>query len=192
MTKQHPGIADWMAEFIAAQPVFFVATAAPQGRINVSPKGLDGSFRVLGPRRVAWLNLTGSGNETAAHLLTDGRITIMFCAFSGSPLILRLYGEARAVHPRDGEWKELEALFPDYPAKRQIVLVEVDSAATSCGFGVPNMELAGQRPNLNAWAERKGPDGIADYWRTRNSVSLDGLSTGIMEVCPTLTDTNSR
>lgn len=188
MAKQHPGISDWIAEFIAAQPLFFVATAAPRGRINLSPKGLDGTFKVLGPRRIAWLNLTGSGNETAAHLMADGRITIMFCAFSGSPLILRLHGQGRAIHPGDAEWREFEALFPNYPAKRQIVIVEVDSIVTSCGFGVPNMALAEQRPDLNAWAERKGPEGIAGYWRTKNAVSLDGLPTGLAEDCPAWAD----
>ncbi len=181
MAQHHASISDRLAEFIAAQPMFFVATAMERGRINLSPKGLDGTFRILGPNRVAWLNLTGSGNETATHLCRNDRITIMFCAFSGAPLILRLYGRARALHHRDGEWAEFDALFPDYPAKRQIVVVEVDSVITSCGFGIPLMDYSGQRPTLPAWAQSKGPEGIGQYWRDKNLVSFDGLPTGLLD-----------
>lgn len=179
MAKFTDAINDDHAAFIRAQPMFFVATAPTDGRINLSPKGLDGSFAVLGPNRVAFLNLTGSGNETAAHLLQDDRITIMFCAFSGQPKILRLYGTARAVHARDAEWDELRALFPAYPAARQVVVMEVGSVNSSCGFGVPLMDVAGQRTMLPEWAERKGPDGIARYQSERNAVSFDGAPTGI-------------
>lgn len=181
MAKPHSSITPDLAAFIEAQPVFFVATAAEDGRVNLSPKGLDGCLRILGPNRVAWLNLTGSGNETAAHLRRNPRITIMFCAFTGAPLILRLYGRGRALHRRDREWADLDGLFPRLPAKRQIVVVEVDSLMTSCGFGVPLMEPAGQRPTLVEWAERKGDAGIEQYWRERNTVSFDGLPTGIMD-----------
>ncbi len=181
MAQHHASISDRFAAFIAAQPLFFVATATEQGRINLSPKGLDDTFRVLGPNRVVWLNLTGSGNETAAHLGRNDRITIMFCAFSGAPMILRLYGHARALHHRDGEWAEFDALFPDYPGKRQIVVVEVDSVITSCGFAVPLMDYAGQRPTLPAWAEGKGAEGIEQYWRDKNLVSFDGLPTGLLD-----------
>lgn len=179
MAKFYDAINDDQAAFIRAQPMFFVATAPRQGRINLSPKGLDGSFAILGPNRVAFLNLTGSGNETAAHLLQDDRITLMFCAFSGSPKILRLYGTARAVHAGESDWAALADHFPPYPAARQIVVVTVDSVNSSCGFGVPLMDYVGQRTMLPEWAERKGPDGIARYQRERNAVSFDGAPTGL-------------
>lgn len=181
MAQHHASISDHHAEFIAAQPIFFVATAMEEGRINLSPKGLDGTFRILGPNRVAWLNLTGSGNETAAHLARNDRITIMFCAFAGEPLILRLYGRARALHHRDADWAEFDVRFPEYPAKRQIVVVDVDSVITSCGAGVPLMTYASQRPDLPDWAESIGPEKIRQYWRARNLVSFDGLPTGLLD-----------
>ncbi|MCW2244870.1 putative pyridoxine 5'-phosphate oxidase superfamily flavin-nucleotide-binding protein [Azospirillum fermentarium] len=181
MAKHHDSITPDLADFIAAQPMFFIATAADEGRVNLSPKGLDGSFAVLDPRRVAFLNLTGSGNETAAHLRLNPRITVMFCSFTAKPLILRLYGTARAVHARDADWADLDRLFPAYAGKRQIVVVEVDDIISSCGFGVPRMAMEEQRPTLPDWAAKKGDDGIRAYWRDKNSVSFDGLPTGILE-----------
>lgn len=181
MAKPHPEITPALAEFIAAQPMFFVATAPKAGKINLSPKGLDGCFRVVDPHRVVWLNLTGSGNETAAHLRHDPRMTIMFCAFAGAPMILRLYGRARAVHRRDAAWAELDPLFPALPGKRQIIDMAVEEVITSCGFAVPLMEYVEQRPTLPDWAERKGEDGIRQYWRERNAVSFDGVPTGILD-----------
>lgn len=181
MAKAHTEITEDLAAFIIAQPMFFVATAPADGRINISPKGLDGSFRILDPRRVAFLNITGSGNETAAHLLENGRITLMFCSFSAKPMILRLYGSGRAVHPRDDQWAALEPLFHDYPAKRQIIVVDVTSIISSCGSGVPMMESRGQRTLLPDWASRKGEAGIRDYWREKNAVSFDGLPTGLLD-----------
>ena len=181
MAKEHAFIAEELAGFIRRQPVFFVATAAAEGRVNLSPKGLDGSFCILGPRQVAFLNLTGSGNETAAHLRVNPLITLMFCGFDGEASILRLYGAGRAVHPRDSAWPELDAHFPDYAGKRQIVTVEVSHVVTSCGFGVPRMDLVSQRPTLPDWAGGKGEAGIRDYWRDKNQVSFDGLPTGILE-----------
>jgi len=181
MAKFYDAISDEHQAFIAAQPLFFVATAPDEGRINLSPKGLDGSFAVMGPNRVAFLNLTGSGNETAAHLLRDDRITIMFCAFAGNPKILRLYGRGRAVHARDAEWEELLGLFKAYPAARQVVVVDVDSVNTSCGFGVPLMELQGQRSMLPEWADKKGPEGIEIYQREKNATSFDGYPTGLFD-----------
>ena len=181
MAKFTDGITDEHKAFIAAQPMFFVATAPDEGRINLSPKGLDGSFAVIGPNRVAFLNLTGSGNETAAHLLRDDRVTIMFCAFAGAPKILRLYGRGRAVHARDPEWEDLLSLFSAYPAVRQVVVVDVDSVNTSCGFGVPLMALQGQRTMLPEWAERKGPEGIERYQREKNAISFDGYPTGLFD-----------
>jgi len=166
-------------QFIEAQKMFFVATAAGDGRINLSPKGLD-TLRVLGTNHVVWLNLTGSGNETAAHLLESDRMTLMFCAFEGDPVVLRLYGHARLCHPHDPEWNELVHLFPAIPGFRQVVDMKVDLVQTSCGFGVPFFEYRGQRGQLEAWAEKKGRDGIEQYWRLKNQVSIDGKPTKIL------------
>jgi predicted DNA-binding protein (MmcQ/YjbR family) len=179
MAKRHDEIGAKLKDFIVAQKIFFVATAGPEGRVNLSPKGLDGTLAVLGPRRVAFLNLTGSGNETAAHLRLNDRITLMFCAFSGAPMILRLYGRGRAIHPRDEGWCDLLAHFSDLPGKRQVVVVEIDEIMTSCGFGAPLMEFVGHRPTLPEWAERKGEDGIRAYWEEKNALSFDGLPTGV-------------
>ena len=133
--------------FIERQPMYFVATAAPDGRVNVSPKGMD-SLRVLDDHRVIWLNGTGSDNETAAHLLQHPRMTLMFCAFEGKPLILRLYGNARAVHPRDADWLELNALLPDVVGARNIFDLSVDLVQSSCGMAVPLMDFQMQREDL--------------------------------------------
>ena len=173
-------IEDRLADFIRDQRVFFVATAARDGRVNVSPKGMD-TLRLLGANRVVWLSVTGSGNETAAHLLESNRITLMFCAFEGDPMILRLYGSARVYHPRDPEWGELLPLFPALPGARQIIDVEVDLVQTSCGMGVPCYTYRGDREQLNDWAARKGEDGIRQYWEDRNRVTIDGKPTGIFE-----------
>jgi hypothetical protein len=178
MGKQFDEITDRHRAFIGRQPMFFVATAARDGRVNVSPKGLD-SLRVLGPRRVAWLNGTGSGNETAAHLLDTNRMTIMFCSFVREPLILRLYGAARAVQPGDPDWDELSGLFPPLRGARQVYDVDVDLVQTSCGYGVPLMETVGQRDLMDSWAAKKGPEGVAAYWAEKNTASLDGLPTGL-------------
>lgn len=178
MAQQYDGISDRLAEFIAAQHVFFVGTAAPDGRVNVSPKGLD-SLRVLGPNRVVWLNGTGSGNESAAHLREVNRMTVMFCSFERQPLVLRLYGTATEIQPDQPEWDELAALFPPMLGARQIYDVAVDLVQTSCGYGVPLMEYAAERPLMRQWAEKKGPDGLAAYHRDKNAVSIDGLPTGL-------------
>lgn len=180
MAKHNDHISDDHSAFIARQPMFFIATAMADGRINLSPKGLDGTLRVLGPNRVAFLNLTGSGNEIAPHLARDGRITLMFCSFDDQPLILRLYGRGRALHQRDAEWADFEPLFPDLAGKRQIVVVEVESTISSCGFGVPRMDLVEQRSLLPEWAAKKGEDGIRDYWRQKNRISFDGHDTGLL------------
>jgi len=178
MGKQFAEIDAATQQFIEQQHVFFVGTATSDGRVNVSPKGLD-TLRVLGPNRVVWLNLTGSGNETAAHLRELNRITLMFCAFEGKPNILRLYGTAAALHPRDAGWDELIGLFPALPGARQLVVVDVDLVTTSCGFAVPFLEFEGERQELNRSWEKKGPDGVQDYWQQRNRLSLDGKPTGI-------------
>jgi hypothetical protein len=164
--------------FIENQKIFFVSTAPRKGRINLSPKGMGG-FRVMDSNRVVWLNLTGSANETAAHLMEDRRMTVMFCSFEQDPMILRLYGEARAVHPRNEEWHELLSLFPEQAGVRQVIVMDVDLVHTSCGYGVPLFDYQGERSLLNDWLERKGEDGIRDYWENRNAISLDGKPTGI-------------
>ena len=180
MGKRLPALSPVLRQFIEAQPVYFVATAAPGGHVNVSPKGLD-SLRVLSPGRLAWLNVTGSGNETAAHLLESPRMTLMFCAFQGPPMILRLYGAARMVQPNDAEWAEVSALFPPLPGARQVFVLDIGLVQTSCGMAVPLMAVAGQRGDLNAWAEARGPEGLRDYRAEKNAVSLDGLPTGLPE-----------
>ena len=178
MARRYPALTPKQTDFITRQHLFFVATAAPEGRVNLSPKGGD-SLRVLDPRRVIWRNLTGSGNETAAHLRQSPRMTLMFCAFDGDPLILRLYGEADATHRNDPDWRELDAYFPPDPGARQIIELHIDLVQTSCGFGVPLFDYRGERHLLADWAWRKGEHGIRTYWAEKNRLSLDGLPTGI-------------
>ncbi len=167
---------DRLTGFIRDQHVFFVATAplAADGLLNLSPKGLD-TFAVLVERRVAYLDLTGNGVETIAHLGENGRIVIMFCAFEGRPRILRLHGRGRAVVPGDTRFEELSGCFRPRPGVRSVIEVDVTRVADSCGFGVPVMDYRGDRRQLDAWAEAKGPDGLADYRAKKNAVSLDGL-----------------
>ncbi len=162
-------------DFIARQKIFFVATAHATGRVNVSPKGYD-SFRVLSPSRAGYLDLTGSGAETAAHLAADGRITLLFCAFDGDPLILRLYGRGRSVLPGDDDWTQLRPLFgAPLAGERALVIVEIESVQTSCGFGVPFFEYSGPRDTLINWADKKGPDALVAYRAEKNARSIDGL-----------------
>lgn len=170
-------ITEELQAFIEAQPLFFVATAplSPEGHVNLSPKGLD-CFRVLSPGRVAYLDLTGSGNETAAHLQENARITFLFCAFGGPPRILRLYGTGEVVLPGQAQWAELAALFPEYPGVRQIIVADIERVQTSCGFAVPLMEYVGQRDTLLRWAEARGDD-LPRYRQEKNSQSIDGLPT---------------
>lgn len=176
MAQQFSEITPYLQTFIGQQQLFFVGTAARDGRVNVSPKGLD-SLRVLGPKRVVWLNLTGSGNETAAHLLDTNRMTLMFCAFAGKPMILRLYGSARTYHAGQPAWQELIGLFPPMPGARQLFDMQVELVQTSCGFAVPYFQYQGQRDTLINWAETKGPQGITAYWAEKNAQSLDGKPT---------------
>jgi hypothetical protein len=176
MGKPRSSLTPELEAFLRAQPVFFVATAplSPSGHVNLSPKGLD-TLRVLGADRIAYLDLTGSGNETAAHLEENGRITFLFCAFSGAPRILRLYGAGRVVRPGSDRWAELEPLFPVLPGIRQIIEAELRRVQTSCGFGVPELELIGPRDTLLRWAEAKGPEALLRYQVEKNSASIDGL-----------------
>ncbi|MEO1329113.1 MAG: pyridoxamine 5'-phosphate oxidase family protein [Pseudomonadota bacterium] len=168
--------------FIERQRLFFVATAAPEGRVNLSPKGLD-SLRILGDDRIVWLNLSGSGNETAAHLRESPRMTLMFCAFEGDAMILRVYGAARAIHPEEPGWAALSGLFPPMAGSRQIFDLSVDLVQTSCGTGVPAMRFESDRgaAELLPFYEEMGEDGVRDYWRRKNSLSLDGKDTGILK-----------
>lgn len=164
--------------FIAKQHMFFVATAPTgDGRINLSPKGLN-SFRVLSDSKVAYLDLTGSGNETAAHLKANGRITLMFCAFEGAPSILRIYGRGRVVRPGDVEWVDLSANFTELPGMRQIMMIEIDSVQTSCGYAVPEYSYVANRTALLNWAEKKGPEALEAYRDKNNVLSIDGQPTG--------------
>lgn len=180
MGQRYTELKQELMQFIWRQPMFFVATAPLDGHVNLSPKGFD-SLRVLDAKTVAWLNVTGSGNESAAHVLENGRMTLMFCAFEGKPLILRVYGKARVVHPRDAEWEALFGRFDPIPGARQIFVVDIELVQTSCGMGVPLLDYRGQRSELVNWAEKKGPDGVAEYWERKNQVSLDGRPTGIFE-----------
>ncbi|MDT8446400.1 MAG: pyridoxamine 5'-phosphate oxidase family protein [bacterium] len=180
MAQFFDALSDKLIEFIQEQKVYFVATAPFEGRINLNPKGLD-SFRVLGPKTFAFLNLTGSGNETSAHLFENGRITVMFCSFDQKPLILKLYGQGRAVYPRHPEWEELYSQFTPHLAARQIVLVQLDSAQTSCGYGVPFFEYQGDREKLTQWGLKKGPEVLAEYRAQNNQTSIDGKPTGLFE-----------
>lgn len=178
MGKQYDALNDKLTNFMMRQHLFFVATAAADGRINLSPKGMD-SLRISGPNRVIWLNLTGSGNETAAHLRENDRMTLMFCAFEGEPKILRLYGHAVCHYPQSPEWKAHIGRFPSLPGARQIIVMEVDLVQTSCGFGVPLFDYQGDRETLMEWSRKKGKGGIQRYWEERNRVSLDGKPTGL-------------
>jgi Pyridoxamine 5'-phosphate oxidase len=162
--------------FIESQKIFFVATAAGDGRVNLSPKGQE-SLSVGGPNEILWLNLTGSGNETAAHLLDRNRITLMWCAFEGPPLILRAYGQATAIYPEDPKWSECEARLSASVGARQYFKVDVDLVQTSCGYAVPLYDYREDRSALTKWADKKGEAGIRDYWAEVNSSSLDGKAT---------------
>lgn len=176
MSRVLERIDDELASWLRGQPVFFVGTAPSRdGHVNVSPKGLSGSFAVLGPREVAYLDLTGSGAETIAHLRDDGRICLMFCAFDGPPKIVRLHGHGVVHLPGSAGFAELVGRFADHPGRRSVIRVDVDRISDSCGFAVPRMTLEGEREQLVRWARKKGSDGLADYRRTRNGRSIDGL-----------------
>jgi hypothetical protein len=182
MAKVFDSITEPLQQFIAAQHLFFVATAplSPEGHVNLSPKGLD-SFRILSPNRVAYLDLTGSGNETSAHLRENGRITFMFCAFQGAPMILRLYCKGRTVLDIDPEWNALASLFPPTPGTRQIIVSEINRVQTSCGTGVPFFTHQADRDEIVTWATKKGEAGLQAYWQQKNLTSIDGLSAPIAD-----------
>ena len=176
MGKTYDRIDDKLEAFISEQHLFFVATAplAGDGLVNVSPKGLD-SFRVLGPRTVGYLDLTGSGVETIAHLKENGRIVLMFCAFEGYPKILRFQGQGEVLEPGHPDYDSVKTAFPDHPGSRAIIRVHTHRISDACGFGVPLMSYQGERSQLVAAAESKGPEGLDEYRRRKNATSLDGL-----------------
>lgn len=180
MGKFHDSIKPAHQEFIKKQHIFFVATAplSREGRVNLSPKGLD-CFRVLSENKVAYMDLISSGNETSAHTLENGRITFMFCSFDATPNILRLYGKGFAVLPGTAAWEEYAHLFVIYPSTRQLIVANIDLVQTSCGFGVPMFDFAGDRDIHFEWAEKKGADGLYEYVQQKNIKSLDGLPTDI-------------
>ena len=181
MAEQFGSLTGDHIEFIERQHIFFVGTAGATGKINVSPKGMD-SLRVTDPSEVVWLNLTGSGNETAAHVVENERMTIMFCSFEKQPLILRLYGSAKIIYPRDkSAWNQYSALFNHQPGARQFFEFSIDMVQTSCGFAVPFYEMTGERDTLAKWASNKGDDGISKHWAEKNQVSLDGRPTEILQ-----------
>lgn len=182
MGKFHNSMTDAHIEFISKQKMFFTATAplSTEGHINLSPKGLD-SFRVLSPTKVVYMDIIGSGNETSAHILENERITFMFCAFEGPPNILRLYGKGYTVLPNDDEWNEYAAMFEIPLAIRQFIVADIYKVQTSCGFSVPYYEYLGDRDHAIKWAETKGSDGLQQYIKDKNYISLDGLPTALAE-----------
>ena len=180
MGKMFSKLSTELTEFIRDQKLFFVGTAAAEGRVNVSPKGMD-TLRVIDENKLVWMNLTGSGNETAAHLKQTPRMTIMFCAFEGKPLILRLYGTARIFHPRDEKYQNFIGLFPEIPGARQIIEMDIENVQTSCGFAVPLMDFNEERSILSNWAEKQGVVGIEKYWQEKNRKSIDGYDTGMSD-----------
>lgn len=177
MAKTFEKIDDRLAGFLTRQKVFFVATSPGrlEGHVNLSPKGVDGTFTIIDEQTVAYLDLVGSGIETVAHLRSDGRIVVMFCAFEGPPRIVRLHGRGRVVLPGDSDWEELVARFPPQPGTRSVIRIAVERISDSCGFGVPFMEYAGERGQLADWANRKTEEELAEYRRKKNAASIDGL-----------------
>ncbi len=180
MGKQFSELNQKHINFIQAQNIYFVATAADTGHVNLSPKGGD-SLRVLGPSKIAWLNLTGSGNESAAHVLKNPRMTMMFCAFEGAPMILRTYGNASVLHQKDDNWSQYAKLFPKFTGTRQIFVLDIDMVQTSCGMSVPYFNYQADRDDLTNWADRNGIDAIEAYWLKKNQTSINGFETEIAE-----------
>lgn len=173
LKEQHVG-------FIAQQKIYFVSTAADTGTVNLSPKGGD-SLRVINSTTIAWLNHTGSGNESAAHVLINPRMTIMFCAFEGAPLILRAYGQAKVLHQGDEQWTEYIKLFPESVASRQVFILDIDKVQSSCGMSVPYFSYESDRDDLAKWSQKREKPGIESYWLKKNQKSIDGFDTEIVE-----------
>jgi len=173
-------LSDKHQHFIAQQHLFFVATAAERGEVNLSPKGMD-SLKVLSPNQLLWLILTGSGNESAAHLKRLNRMTLMWCSFDKAPLILRVYAQARTVHNTDPRWKTLISHFPVTQGARQIFELHIHKVQSSCGFAVPFYEYQGERTTLTEHWQKKGDDVLPEYWAAKNNQSIDGFDTGIQQ-----------
>lgn len=183
MAKQFPGLEPRHHHYIAQQHIFFTASAGAEGHVNMSPRSTD-MFRVLGDNAAMYLDRSGSGNETAAHLALNPRLTVMFCAFSGPPLILRLYGNGRVIHRNSAEFASLLVEHFDGNAPlgaRQMIRLDFNLVQTSCGYGVPLFEYRDERTQMDAWATAKGPDGVEAYWREKNQTSLDGFPTGLFD-----------
>ena len=168
-------------EFIEKQKMFVVGSAGAEGFINVSPKGMD-TFKIIDENTVVWLNHTGSGNETSAHVQENGRMTIMFNSYDKAPMILKLYGKATVIHDKDVRWHEMSAYFKDFIGTRQFFEMHVELVLTSCGFGVPQYKYIGERNKLQKWAEKKGREGMKAYWAEKNAVTLDGVETKVIEL----------
>ncbi|MCV6637132.1 pyridoxamine 5'-phosphate oxidase family protein [Candidatus Albibeggiatoa sp. nov. NOAA] len=179
MGQTFTALSDKHIEFIENQKIFFVGTAVDTGNVNISPKGGD-SLRVVDANTIVWQNLTGSGNESATHVIRNPRMTIMFCAFEGKPLILRTYGNARVLHRNDAEWAQYMALFEPNFTARQIFILDISLVLSSCGMAVPFFDYQGDRDFLDKWAMKQGEEGIEQYWIKRNQKSLDGFDTEIV------------
>lgn len=178
MAKKLSELTPQLIDFIQQQHLFFIGTAADEGRVNISPKGMD-TFRVITPTKVVWLNLTGSGNETAAHLIKNNRMTIMFCSFEKKPMILRLYGSAKIFHNQDTIYNDYIDLFPEIAGSRQIITMDIDLVQTSCGYAVPFMDFNQERTQLKSWAEKQGEDRLKEYRKEKNTTSIDNYITEI-------------
>jgi len=179
MAVQYSEISADLQAFIYDQKIFFVGTATADSRVNISPKGMN-SLKVINENRVAWLNVTGSGNETSAHIQQNSRMTVMFVAFDGMPMILRLYGKAKVIHTNDPEWQSLISLFEPIAGARQIFDLTVELVQTSCGMAVPFFDFVKERQQLKDWAVKKGNKGLKEYWQTKNQQSIDDIPTLIM------------
>ena len=180
MGQRYSEISEKFIQFIQDQKIYFVGTATSEGRVNISPKGMD-SLRVLNKNKVAWLNVTGSGNETSAHIQEDPRMTIMFTALEGNPMILRLYGNAKVIHRNDPEWNDMVSLFPSTAGARQIFDLSIDLVQTSCGMSTPFFDYVEERNQLKDWAIKKGEEGLKEFWEDKNQISIDGKPTYIMK-----------
>ncbi len=180
MGQQYKEISDEVKEFIEKQKIFFVGTATADSKINISPKGMD-SLRLLDKNRVIWLNATGSGNETSAHVQVNPRMILMFMSLEDKPMILRIYGQANVVHKNDTQWEQLISLFPDIPAARQIFDIHVELVQTSCGMAVPFFDYVGEREQLNDIHNKIGDERVTQYWKDKNQQSIDGIPTNIVD-----------
>ena len=177
MAKFKESLDEKLIEFIHNQKMFFVSTAPKEGKINISPKGLDGTLKIIDNKTIYWLNYFGSGNETAAHLLEDSRMTLMFCAFEGNPLILRLYCQAKVIQEKDENWHEYISHFEKNHGARQVFVIEIESVNSSCGMGVPLYDFVNQRDDLDEYYTKRTKEQHIDYMKKHNQISFDGKET---------------